>query len=171
MNNSRSSILRKLIIPEKSIPKFIDDYNLPQSDENLLNWEFLDKQMSDAKYYWIVTSNHKNVPHTVPIWGLWYENRIFFGGSPKTKWVRNLKESPNVSLHLPDAEIVCIIEGMAIFLEDDDIDEKTWDILDTKYREKYQQFHGSPYIFIEPSKILTWNSQTLDQMTIWNFRS
>lgn len=169
VNNSESNILKKLVIPQKSIPKSIPDYNFPETEENLLDWEFVDNQMLNTKYYWILTSNKQNIPHTVPVWGLWYENRVFVGGNPKTKWVRNLTENPNISLHLPDAEIVCIIEGKAIILKDDDIDDNTWNILDSNYRDKYSEFHGSPYIFIEPKKVLAWNSATLDTMTIWNF--
>lgn len=169
MNKNESQKLRNLKIPPPSLPKSIEGYNLPISGESLLNWEFVNKQMENAKYYWIVTSNKENTPHTVPVWGLWYKNRLFFGGNPKTKWVKNLIENPNISLHLPDAEIVCIIEGKAIILKDDDINDATWNILDSNYRDKYNEFHGSPYIFMDPKKVLAWDSQNLNRMTIWKF--
>ena len=61
-----------------------------------------------------------------------------------------------MSVHLPSPTQVCMIEGKAVFLDHDDIDEKTWDLLDSCYKNKYQQFHGSPYIFVEPRKIFAW---------------
>ncbi|MFX0090991.1 MAG: pyridoxamine 5'-phosphate oxidase family protein [Candidatus Hodarchaeota archaeon] len=164
-----SSTLRKLVIPKPTIPKSIEGYNLPQVDENLLKWEFVVKQMKSAKYYWIITSDPLNVPHSVPVWGIWYEDRVFVGGSPKTKWVRNLKVNPNVSVHLPSPTKVCMIEGKAVMLAADALDDETWDLLDSDYKAKYQQFHGSPYICVEPRKVLAWDSEILDRMTKWTF--
>lgn len=169
-SDNQSVSLEKLIIPKPTIPKHIEGYNLSKTDQKLLNWEFVVKQMTNAKYYWITTSDTLGVPHSVPVWGIWYEDRIFFGGNPKTKWVRNLRKNPYVSLHLPNPTQVCMIEGKAVILADDDIDEKTWDLLDSDYKNKYQQFYGSPNIFVEPIKVLAWDSETLDHMTIWNFK-
>ncbi|MHA2252467.1 MAG: pyridoxamine 5'-phosphate oxidase family protein [Candidatus Kariarchaeaceae archaeon] len=171
MESNEPMKLKKLSIPSPITPRSIDGYNLPKSTESLLNWKFVGDQMMEAKYYWIVTTNKSGVPHSVPIWGLWFENRIFFGGSPKTKWVNNIKTNPLISVHLQSAEQVCIIKGKAIILEDEDIDEDTWNILDKRYEHKYQQFHGSPYIYLEPTKVLAWNSEKLDTMTIWDFQS
>jgi hypothetical protein len=163
-------ILKKLLIPKPSIPKHIEGYNFPETNKNLLTWEFLTTQMSNAKHYWITTSSKSGILHSVPVWGIWFKDRVFVGGSPKTKWVRNLQKYPDVTIHLPSPIQVCMIEGKAIILEDDDIDAKEWELLDSQYHKKYQQFHGSPYIFIEPIKILAWDSETLDHMTIWVFK-
>ena len=168
-SNNQSITLRKLIIPKSTTLKYIEGYNLPKIDKKLLNWEFVVKQMTNTKYYWITTSSMFNVPHSVPVWGIWYDDRVFVGGDSKSKWIRNLRQNPNVSVHLPSPTQVCMIEGKAVFLDHDDIDEKTWDLLDSYYKNKYQQFHGSPYIFVEPRKIFAWKLETIDHMTIWAF--
>ena len=46
-----------------------------------------------------------------PVDGLLVDGRLFFGGSPETRWVRNLEADPRVSLHLEDAWDVVILEG------------------------------------------------------------
>lgn len=42
--------------------------------------------MSETEFYWISSVSKDGIPHAVPVWGIWFENRKFFDGSPKTKW-------------------------------------------------------------------------------------
>jgi nitroimidazol reductase NimA-like FMN-containing flavoprotein (pyridoxamine 5'-phosphate oxidase superfamily) len=125
--------------------------------------------MSRARYYWISTINKKNRSHAVPVWGLWHENRLYIEGSPKTVWVSSAMRNPYVSVHLPDAEKVVIIEGMVQFLEDDDLDPDGWKTIDTLYQSKYQVLKGSPWILVHPIKVLAWDNPDLQTMTCWNF--
>jgi Pyridoxamine 5'-phosphate oxidase len=159
----------KLIIPEPILPKQIPGYRLPDNPDHLLDWSFVAEHMSTARHYWISTVNRKNHPHAVPVWGLWYENRVYLEGSPKTAWASNAMRNPNVSVHLPDAARVVIIEGVAQFIEDDDLDPATWEAIDTLYQSKYQVLEGSPWILIHPRKVLAWDNPNLQSMTCWNF--
>ena len=56
---------------------------------------------------------------TVPLWGIWHENRVHLDGSPQTGWAQNLVRNPQVAVHLPDAEKVMIIYGDTWTIEDD----------------------------------------------------
>ena len=159
----------KLILPEPVLPKQIPGYRLPDKTDHMLDWSFVAEQMSTARYYWISTVNRKTRPHAVPVWGLWYENRVYLEGSPKTAWAGNAMRNPQVSVHPPDAEKVVIIEGAAQFLEDEDLDPNTWNTIDTLYQSKYQVLKGSPWILIHPRKVLAWDNPDLQTMTCWNF--
>ena len=52
---------------------------------------------------------------------------------------------------------------------DNDIEKEMWDILDSIYKNKYKKFFASPYIYVEPRKILSWDTPTFDRMTVFNF--
>jgi general stress protein 26 len=163
-------MLGKLIIPEPVLPKKIPGYLLPESTDHLLDWSFVVEQMTTARYYWINTVNRNTHPHAVPVWGLWYENRVSLEGSPKTAWASNAIQNPHVAVHLPDAEKVVIIEGLAQFLKDDDLDQNLWTAIDSLYQSKYKVLKGSPWILIHPRKVLAWDKPDLQSMTCWNFR-
>ena len=162
-------LLNDLVIPDPVLPQNPAGYELPTSTSDLLTWDYVDKRMSEAMYYWIATSDATGQPHTVPLWGIWYKNRVHFDGSPKTRWARNLIQNPKIAVHVPHATEVVIIEGRAQIIEDDDIDDATWDILDNTYRTKYETNEGSPYWVVMPQKVIAWDAQKLDHMTRWLF--
>ena len=97
---------------------------------------------------------HVPRPHSVPLCGLWYQDRVHFEGRMETTWARHLVADPRVVIHPPDAEQVVIIEGLARIIEDDDLDENEWKDLDTLFQTKYGLEQGSPYWCVEPTKVL-----------------
>lgn len=162
-------LLDDLIIPEPVLPQNPAGYELPTTPSALLGWDFVAKRMSEAPYYWIATADANGRPHTIPLWGIWYKNRVHFDGHPKTRWARNLIQNPKVAVHVPNAQEVVIIEGRAQIIEDDDIDETTWQILDRTYQTKYKTTEGSPYWVVMPQKVIAWDAHRLDHMTRWLF--
>jgi hypothetical protein len=158
----------KLPIPEAIPPHNIPHYGLPETKEKLLSWEFVSQQMSNARYFWIATSNQE-YPHTIPVWGLWHAERVFFDGSLKTKWARNLAKNPNIVVHLPGAEQVVIINGY-IKTRKTDSDTFDWKKLDTLYQKKYDtKSYREPFFVVHPRKVLAWDAANLGTMTRWIF--
>jgi Pyridoxamine 5'-phosphate oxidase len=162
-------MLNSLIIPRPQPVKKIPGYKMPEDDQHLLTWDFVAEQMSNSRYYWLSSSNVKGYPHVVPVWGVWYENRIHFDGSYKTAWSINLNRDPHIAVHLPSGDQVVIIEGLADPLGDDDIDSDTWKKLDSAFQTKYNVEQGSPYWVVYPSKVLAWDNANLQSMTRWIF--
>lgn len=142
---------------------------MPEDDKQLLRWDFVVRQMEQAKHYWISTVNLKSEPHVVPLWGIWFGNRVHFDGSPKTAWAINLVQNPKIAVHLPDGKQVVIVYGTAHMLEDNELDEHAWNQLDSAYQVKYQVQEGSPYWHVEPRKVIAWDGEYLNTMTRWLF--
>jgi hypothetical protein len=94
------------------------DYGVPQDPDGLLAWEFVDDRLRAARIYWISTVGPRNVPHTRPINAVWVDGALCFGGSPGTRWVRNLQENPHVSVHLASDDEVVILEGTVELVAD-----------------------------------------------------
>jgi nitroimidazol reductase NimA-like FMN-containing flavoprotein (pyridoxamine 5'-phosphate oxidase superfamily) len=73
--------------------------------------------MSKAMHYWICTVTPDHRPHATPVDGLWLEDKLYFGGSPETRWQRNLASNPAVQVHLESTTALLILRGEAKPLE------------------------------------------------------
>ncbi|ACL26188.1 pyridoxamine 5'-phosphate oxidase-related FMN-binding [Chloroflexus aggregans DSM 9485] len=128
-------MLRPIVIPEATSVRKVQGYNIPETKENLLSWDFVSEQMSQSRHYWICTIFPDGRPHVVPVWGIWFEHRLFFEGSMQTAWGNNILHNPHIAVHLPDPEKVVIIEGTTYILQDNEIDDETWNILDSTFQK------------------------------------
>jgi general stress protein 26 len=164
-------MLKKLIVPDAVLPYQTPVYKLNNDPAKLLSWEFVVQQMTQARHYWLATVGVDGQPHSTPVWGLWYENRLHVEGNPNSRWIRNLQQNPRLSVSLPSGEKVVIIEGTVHIIEDDELDEAEWLRLDSAYQTKYAVQQGSPYIVVYPTKILAWDSEGLETMTRWLFET
>lgn len=86
------------------------DYGIPADDIGLLPWSHLDARLAAATVYWIATATVDAIPHVRPVDGLWLDGRLYVGGSPATRWVRDLLENPRAAVHLDDGWDAVILE-------------------------------------------------------------
>jgi general stress protein 26 len=91
---------------------------VPADAEGMLPWEFVEERLVAAPNYWIATVGPDGVPHARPVDGVWVDGALTFGGSPQTRWVRNLQEDARISVHLPHDDEVVILEGTAELVTD-----------------------------------------------------
>lgn len=162
-------MLESLTIPAPQPVKKVPGYKMPESAEHLLDWQFVVDQMTHAQYYWIASVNRKSAPHVVPVWGIWFENRVYFDGSPQTGWARNLQANGQIAVHLPSGEQVVVVEGYAKTLADDELNAAEWALIDGIYQKKYNVQTGSPYWYVDPTKVIAWDGGDLLTMTRWIF--
>lgn len=73
-------MLSQVIIPKAKPARKVKGYKMPETNENLVSWDFVSEQMTQSRHYWISTVFPDNRPHVVPVWGIWYENRFHFEG-------------------------------------------------------------------------------------------
>lgn len=99
-------------------PQLPSEYGVPTETEGLLPWSFVEERLRDAPNYWVSTVGPGGVPHARPIDGVWVDGALCFGGSPQTRWVRNLQQNARMSVHLPHDDEVVILEGTAEFVTD-----------------------------------------------------
>ena len=96
-----------------SRPRMPAEYGIPTSSEGLLPWSHVGERMAAAKYYWLATVSANGLPHATPVDGLWLDDQLYFGGSPTTRWSRNLDHNPAVCVHLESGADVLILHGEA----------------------------------------------------------
>ena len=159
--------------PEASRPH-MPGYGVPKDKKGLLPWSHVTERMAEAQNYWVCTVSPDGRPHATPVWGLWVDDRLYFGGSPNTRRNRNLAENPAVCVHLESGSDVIIVHGDAEELRapDRSLVTRLIDVSKSKYGyapkpEDYDQTPGT-YV-LRPRWALAW-SQGLKDATRWNFQ-
>src|SRR5215471_19964082 len=153
-------------------PRMPKQYRLPRDKKGLLAWSYVVERMTEAKHYWICTVTPDGRPHATPVDGLWMDDVLYFGGSPETRWQRNLVENPACSIHLENALEVVILRGEAHIAHK--IDPALAQSLSKASKEKYgfapspkDYEKGGVYVF-RPKVVLAWQHFPKDA-TRWRF--
>ena len=98
--------------------RFPGAYGTPGGPDSLLPWSYVEARLRAAPNYWIATTGPHAHPHVRPVDGVWVGGALCFGGSPETRWVRNLMANPSISAHLSSEVEAIILEGTAVFITD-----------------------------------------------------
>jgi nitroimidazol reductase NimA-like FMN-containing flavoprotein (pyridoxamine 5'-phosphate oxidase superfamily) len=141
-----------------------DSYGIPESDSGMLSWDHVVQRVTPSRNYWLATVWPGGRPHTLPVWGVWVDGRLHFGGGRGTRKAKNLVANPHVSIHLEDGNDVVIIEGTAEEVCDPDLQER----LDDAYEAKYGIRHGTPVWRVNPARVFAWTNFPVDT-TCWRF--
>jgi general stress protein 26 len=139
------------------------EYGVPADADGMLPWEFVEQRLEAAPNYWVTTVGPGGAPHARPVDGVWVDGALCFGGSPKTRWVRNLQSNAQVSVHLPHDDEVVILEGTAEFVTDAGHPVATPS--GRASRAKYPQYYGGgedpppfrPFWMLRPSVVYAWS--------------
>ncbi len=90
----------------------VPGYGIPTSTEGTLAWSWARERLERAIVYWLATTGSDGAPHLIPIWGAWVGDRWYVEGGP-TRWQRNLRENPQLAIHVEFGDEVVIVEGTA----------------------------------------------------------
>jgi len=159
----------KSLISRPYMPK---DYGLPKDKKRLLPWSYVVEGMSKAMHYWICTVTPDQYPHATPVDGLWLEDRLYFGGSPETRWQRNLASNPAMQVHLESATELLILRGEAKPLKGPA--KELTVILSKASKEKYgyapkpEDYSKAGVYVFRPKIVLAWKQFPKDA-TRWAF--
>jgi general stress protein 26 len=99
--------------PVASRPRFPPEYAAARGRKGMLPWSHVGDRMRDAQHYWICTVSAEGRPDARPVDGVWLHDRLYFGGSPETRWHRNITANPAVCIHLENAMDVVTLQGSA----------------------------------------------------------
>lgn len=145
-------------------PYIEDSYGVPDDESGMLTWEHVVQRVAPSRNYWLATVTPDGRPHPRPVWGVWLDDHLHFGGGRGTRKAHNLEANPHVSIHLEDGWDVVIIEGVAEEVLDEDLQTR----LDDVYEEKYGMRHGTPVWRVVPARVFAWSNFPVDT-TCWRF--
>ena len=67
----------------------------PKEGSGLLPWSRASDRLRSSYIYWVSTTRKDGRPHSVPVWGLWLDETLYFSNGALT--ARNLARDPRVS--------------------------------------------------------------------------
>jgi hypothetical protein len=130
------------------------EYGIPKDKKTLVPWSWVAERFTEEVHYWIAAASPDGTPTARPVWGVFVDNAICFGGGPKTRWSRFLEANPKVSLHLESGEQGIIAEGEVDRVTD--ADDPFLTKIDDAYEIKYKMRHGPPVWVLRPTIVLAW---------------
>jgi general stress protein 26 len=128
----------------------------------MLPWSWVEQRLERAGNYWVGTVGPGGAPHVRPVDGVWVDGALCFGGSPQTRWVRNLQHDQRISVHLPDDDEVVILEGTAELVTDpaDPLAEPSMKANRAKYPQYYPADEDPgfrPFWSLRPATVYAWS--------------
>ena len=149
LNQSRTPRTSDPVATRPHMPK---NYRIldESAGSGLLPWGRVSERLAASRNYWIYTTRPDGRPHAKPVWGLWLEERFYFGTNPKSVDGLNISANPSLTVHLESGDDVVILEGRARVVTDSALLSR----LDKAYHAKYS-YHlvrgdeGSVYVFLQ----------------------
>jgi hypothetical protein len=81
--------------PRRDRPQLPRGY-ITRSPRGMLSWASVQRLLRAAPYLWIATTNPDGSPHLVQQWCAWVDDTLYFEGSHRTRWARNLARDPRL---------------------------------------------------------------------------
>jgi pyridoxine/pyridoxamine 5'-phosphate oxidase len=137
-----------------------------------LPWSHARERLERSRNYWICTARPDGRPHSIPVWGFFVDDALYFGTSRDSRKARNLERNAAVSIHVESGDDVVIVEGEA--QEIPQSDKQTFSKLDaaskTKYKMPLMVVPESVLYAVRPRVVLSWTEKDFpNNATRWEF--
>jgi nitroimidazol reductase NimA-like FMN-containing flavoprotein (pyridoxamine 5'-phosphate oxidase superfamily) len=134
-------------------------YGIPAADgeTGLLPWARVEARMAGARNYWVATTGPDGRPHAMPVWGIWSEDRLYFGTDRRSRKARNLAANHAVVVHLESGDDVVILDGVAREVTDPARRAAIDQAYFTKYAVRLTDHPGEVAIYsVRPHRAFAW---------------
>ena len=81
--------------PKRDRPHLPKGY-ISTKPNGMLTWAAAERILKIFPYLWIATADPDARPHLVQQWGVWVDGALYFDGSDRTRWARNLARDPRL---------------------------------------------------------------------------
>src|SRR5918997_5283590 len=146
-------------------------------------WGAIERLLTDAQLYWIVTVRADGRPHAVPLVGVWHDGAFAFCTGPQEQKQRNLDADDRVAVATGstgadgwDTGVDVVVEGRAVRVTDPDGLQELADAWYAKYGDDWhfevrdQEFvelsnsgaptEGGAWVYrVAPSKVMVFGGE------------
>lgn len=131
---------------------------MPDQVDAMLSWDWVDRQMHEARNYWICSVCADGRPHSVPVWGAWVDGVLYFGSDRQAVKARNIARDSRVVVHLGSGDETVIFEGRAAEAQ---VSSELSQRIEQRYVEKYEldpELADSDDLLLclKPNKVMAW---------------
>jgi len=119
------------------------------SGKGLLPWNWAVERLSRGHNYWVATTRPDGRPHSMPVWGVWVNDRFCFSTGERSRKARNLAGNPYCVVSPESAAEAVVMEGIAEQVTDPDLLRRAGDAYYAKYQWKLDPALG-PIFVVRP---------------------
>lgn len=120
--------------PTRSRPYWPDALESPKdATTGLKPWNWAVQRLETSHNYWIATTRPNSRPHLMLVWGIWWENALWFSTGARTRKAKNIAVSPHCVIATEKADEAVILEGIAEKVADRSVSKQIVEIYNRKY--------------------------------------
>jgi hypothetical protein len=114
-------------------------YGVEPADEGtgLLPWTWAVDRLTGSHDYWLATTWPDGRPHVMPVWGVWWQDALWFSCGLQSRKARNLERDQRCVSTTDDARNPVVVEGMATRVSTADVLAGFNDTVNAKYDTDY----------------------------------
>ena len=90
----------------------------PGEGTGLLPWSWAEERLERSRNYWVVSLWPDGRPHSMPVWGVWDGEAVWFSSSGRSRKARNLAADPRCVVTTEDANEPVVVEGLAELVDE-----------------------------------------------------
>jgi len=152
--------------PRVDRPAIPPEYGTAKATE-FLDWSHVEARLAADRVYWLATVASDGRPRVRPVDGLFVDGVIYIGGSPKTRWIRDVAVNPMVAVHLDGVDSVLTLDGDVEVLTQ--LDDEHAERIAAASRAKFPEYgmtaafyKANGAIAIRPRTVIAWTDITRD---------
>lgn len=147
------------------------DYGLTELGPDHLQLTDVFARFGTERSWWVCTTRPDGRPHTMPVWGLYIDDRLIFSTDPKSVKADNLSRNAGIALHLESGDQVAVVEGTAVPVTVDDIPTHFTRDYDKKYGFAVDPTEpGFGFFEVVPTKVFSWDEgKFVETAARWRF--
>ena len=142
-----------MVTPTPERPDIDPGYGIgdPQFPFTPIEWDDVTRRLAESRNYWVATTRPSGRAHSVPVWGIWFEEAFWFFTGPQSLTAKNLIGNSAAEVHLESGDDVVMFFGVVETVN-------ASDSVANEYQAKYgMSGDGSETAFrLRPSKVLAW---------------